>query len=52
MLPAYLYKKYITEMLEEINDEKQLEKIYRFVHHRFIWRNLDNNKEVQNECRS
>lgn len=32
------YKKYIIEMLQKINDNKHLERIYNYVHKYFIKR--------------
>lgn len=50
MMPAYLYKKYISEMVEKIDEEKDLERIFCYVHRRFINQPAEQNQGVCNEC--
>lgn len=41
------YKKYIRRMLEEINDERDLERIYAIVHIKFINSGLRDRKAAK-----
>lgn len=50
MMPSYLQKKYISEMVEKINKEEDLEKIYYYVHRRFINQHVNQNRRGHNEC--